>query len=46
MVLTDEPRIFDGLLRELPDVCFGADDSNVIWMRALALICQSNVLAD
>jgi hypothetical protein len=39
VVLTDESRILDGLLSELPDVCFGADDADIIWMRALALIC-------
>lgn len=46
MVLAHEAGIFDGFLGEFVDVRFCADYADVVGVGALALVGQSNVLAD
>lgn len=46
VVLADEAGIFNGLLRELLDICLGADDADVGGVAVVALVGQGNVLAD
>lgn len=46
MIFADKPRIFNGLLGKLANVCLGADDADVIGFGRMLLVSESNVLAD
>ncbi len=46
MVLTDEAGVFNGFLREFADVGCGADDADVIRVRCLFPVRESDMLPD
>lgn len=46
VVFADETGVFDGFLREVADVGFGADDADVGGVFVVALVGEGDVLAD
>lgn len=46
VVLADKAGILDGFLCQVPDVCLGADDTDVCRVAVMALVGQGNVLAE
>ena len=46
VIFTDEPCIIDGFLGNLMNICFCADDPDIVWLAMLPLIRERDVLAD